>query len=189
MNLVRFILLAASIMAVAGCTRYERVVHYRPPLSSIAGAQSGTPFVGGPKGAGRQAQADNRIRIEHEDGRIELSSRNSLHLLTHIRSTLVAEEEELFTEQVLSEKTRNEFIERGYDPVEAFKELKRRERDVYALMARMPMAEFTPGLFLRNIGRNEFRLRIDPRGADKLAWKSVDMIVENGQWRLRWFSE
>jgi hypothetical protein len=183
------LLLAAA--CAAGCTRYERVVHYRPPLSGIPGAQSATPFVsqGRTTKPADTTNSDNRIRIEHEDGRVELISRNSLQLLTHLRATLVNDEEELFTEQVLSQRTRSEFIARGYDPAEAFKELKRRERDVYALLARMPMAEFTPGLLLQNVERNTFRLRVTGVGVNRLAWRSVDMIVEEGQWRLRWFGE
>jgi hypothetical protein len=56
-----------------------------------------------------------------------------------------------------------------------------------ALLARMPMGEFTPGLFLKPLERNTFRLQIPPRAAQGLNWTFVDMVVERGKWKLRWF--
>lgn len=185
LRLAAILLLAAT---VPGCARYERVVHYKPALANLPGAQSGMPVVIDPKRMPTSsADTEQRIRIERDDGEIELISRSAFHMLSHIHATLSADEEELFTEYVLSNRTKQEFIDRGWEPKEAFVELKRRERDVYALLARMPMGEYTPGLFLERLERNTFRLHVGNRGTENLAWKFVDIVVEQGQWRLRWF--
>jgi len=182
---VRLVLAMVCGWGLLGCERYERVVHYRPPLSGIPGAQSQTPFVS--KYRAGPAAGDGKIVIEHEDGTVELVSRNALQMLTHIRRLVAENEEELFTEQILSERTKQEFIERGYDPSEAFREIKRRENDLMALLARMPMGEFTPGLMLEKLGRNTFRLEVKGRAGEDLNWRFVDIVIEGGKWKLRWF--
>lgn len=174
--------------SLAGCEPYEKVVYYNPPMGRLPGAQTQTaPVRREPRLSSAQADDDGRIVIEHEDGTVELISRNALQMLTHIRRLVAEDEEALFTEQILSERTKQEFIERGYDPAEAFRELKRREDDLMKLLARMPMGEFTPGLFLEKIGPNTFRLALYGRAAEGLDWTFVDIVVEHGVWRLRWF--
>lgn len=182
----------ALLLAAAGCQRYEKIIEYNPPLANLPGAVTQTRPVGTKPGVDNNAD-NGKIVIEHEDGSIELISRNGLQMLTHIRRLVATrgddakEAEELFTEQILSNITKQEFLERGFDPAEAFKELQRRETDLMAMLARMPMGEFTPGLFLKPLGRNTFRLEVPPRIADGLKWKFVDIVVERGVWKLRWF--
>jgi len=55
------------------------------------------------------------------------------------------------------------------------------------LLAQMPMGEFTPGLYLKPMGRNIFRLELPPKISKGLNWTFVDMVVEFGKWKLRWF--
>jgi hypothetical protein len=178
------------MLSCVGC-RYERIVSYNPPLASLPGAVTQTAPVRNGQSVGSTGSAE--IIIEHEDGSIELVSRNALQLLTHIRRLIAAqgkevpEAQELFVEQLLSTRTKEEFIERGYDPAEAYIELRRRERDVMKLLARMPMGEFTPGLFLKPLERNAFRLAAPPRASEGLNWTFVDVVVERGVWKLRWF--
>ncbi len=189
MKCVLLMTIAATCIA-AGC-RYERVVSYNPPLASLPGAVTQTPPVRPGQQPGATGSAE--IVIEHEDGSIELISRNALQLLTHVRRLIgaqgkeIPEARDLFVEQILSEKTKQEFIDRGFDPAEAYLELRRRERDVLKLLSRMPMGEFTPGLFLKPLERNAFRLAAPPRTSEGLNWTFVDVVVERGVWKLRWF--
>lgn len=183
--MTRLVLLLVCVLA--GCKPYERVVSYDPPLAHLPGAQTQTPARAKPNPAVAGAPAGGRIVIEHEDGTVTLVSRNALQMLTHIRRLVAQDEEELFTQQILSERTKREFLERGFDPAEAFKEIKRREDDLLALLARMPMGEFTPGLYLETLGPNTFRLALYGKAAQDLNWTSVDIVIENGVWRLRWF--
>ncbi len=187
---VALVLGVVAAVALAGC-RYEREVSRRGLLSRVQGAQRG-----GDAPVRERRDSDGAfdevvdgpiptLRREDEAGNITLISNSARDVMAHVVTTLRDEEEELFLEQVLSKRTVEEFHERGFDPVWAYRELKRRERDVRQLYTLMPYGEFTPGLFLKTIGQNTFRLGVRPsRG---MSWTYVDVVVERGVWRLRWF--
>lgn len=176
-----------------GCT-YERVVS-REGLSSTLQRLSEAKQEGGGARV-EHATASNQVfhvpegklRVEDEEsGEVTLYAKRVKHLINHIITTLENDEPELFVEQVLSKITREEFEQRGLDPVLAFEELTRRRRDVYKLFGAMPMGEGTPGLFLEQIGTNMFRLKV-PRGRHPdLYWTGIDASFEGNNYRLRWF--
>ncbi len=93
----------------------------------------------------------------------------------------------MFIEQLLCERTKDEFYERGLDPGLAFDELVRRERDIGRLFYYMPMGEYTPGLHLTTIGRNTFRLKLPRANNESLYWLGIDVVFEKSNYRLRWF--
>ena len=184
----RLTFLLALVCAPIGCVEVTREPIGKPLLS---GLQSGGGFSsfrqldknGQPVNpAGLGTGADKRVIAE--DGSVTLRSPTISDLMRHMLETIVNEEEELFTDQLLSTVTAREFIERGFDPVEAFRELKRREKDVRALFRAIPIGEFTPGVMLRNVGPNMFRLGI--KGDPYLRWSYLDVVLEHGQYKLRW---
>ena len=124
-------------------------------------------------------------RVVDPDGTITLSSPTVSDLLRHILETIANEEEDIFTEQLLSKITKREFVDRGFDPVEAHREMTRRQDDIRALFRAMPAGEFTPGVFMRNVGSNTFRLAI--KGDPDLHWSFIDVVLERGNYKLRWF--
>jgi len=172
---------------LAGCT-YERVVSQSGLLSGLDGAQSQIPTK-------RQARAlpdflrtpDQGIRVENEDGTITLYSKSVRQLLAHLSTTIANGERELFIEQLLCQLTKDEFYDRGLDPSLAFDELVRRERDVGRLFYFMPMGEYTPGLYLKTIGRNTFRLKLGRANNESLHWIGIDVVFEDSNYKLRWF--
>lgn len=181
-------LVSICLMSIS-CVETTTREPVRKPL--LSGLQSGGGFSslrqtdseGNPVNpAGLGTGTDRRIIAE--DGTITLKSPTISDLMRHMLETLVNDEEELFTEQLLSTVTTREFIERGYDPAEAFRELQRREKDVRALFRAIPIGEFTPGVFLRNVGPNMFRLGI--KGDPDLRWSFIDVVLEKGQYKLRW---
>lgn len=182
--LIPLLLLA---MTAGGCT-YERIVSQSGLLTGLEGAESKIP----PK---RQARAlpnflrtpDEGIRVENEDGTITLYSKSVRQLMAHISSTIGNNERELFVEQLLSERTKDEFYERGLDPGLAFDELKRRERDIGRLFYYLPMGEYTPGVYLQTIGRNLFRLKLPRVTNESLYWIGMDVVFEDTNFKLRWF--
>lgn len=184
-ELARWAIVGAACLAMGACEPEERVISQHGLLTGLPGAESRTPTTAPRASANVGAPIEHRIRIEHEDGSVTLIANSAKDVLIHVVATLKDEEEELFVEQVLSEKTKQEFYDRGYDPVWAYRELKRRERDVRRLYSAMPFGEFTPGLRLQPLGRNEFRVKVPP-GKD-LPWSFLDVIIEHGQWKLRWF--
>lgn len=125
--------------------------------------------------------------IEHPDGSKTLQSKTGLQLMYHIQSTLMDDEKDLFVEQVLSEITRSEYRDRGLDPAEAFVRLKKHERDIAKLFSRMPLGENSPNVLMEPLGNNMFRVRVTGPAARDVRYRGFDMVLEGGNWRLRWF--
>jgi len=71
--------------------------------------------------------------------------------------------------------------------VDAFDELKQREREIAELFARMPLGEYTPQVIREKVGHNMFRVKVTGVGVRDLYWRGFDMVLEEGNWRLRWF--
>ena len=189
---------ATMMLAGTGC-QYE-IVHPKG-RSFLAGVPGATAGGGGEKPAGfglRAAATPSGLgspqseakqipfTIEHEDGSVTLILATGRHLLHHVYQTVLAGDEDLFVEQVLSKSTLEEFSERGVDPREAFRLLKRHEGEVAKLMNVMPAGEFTPGLFLKPLAPGVMRLEANSLQAQGLAWKGVDMEWDRNGWRLRW---
>lgn len=178
---------ALCLAALGGCT-YERVVSQSGLLTGLEGAQSKIP----PK---QQARAlpdflrtpEEGIRVEDEDGTVTLYTKSVRQLMAQISATIANGERELFVEQVLCQRTKDEFYERGLDPAMAFDELVKRERDIGRLFYYMPMGEYTPGLHLKTIGRNTFRLKLPRANNESLYWLGMDVVFEDRNFKLRWF--
>jgi hypothetical protein len=174
-------LLAAAVLAW-GCT-YEKDVNYRPFFTGIEGAKTATPATMDPSRQGMDptaAAADERIRIENKDGSVTLSSRNAQHLMRHILTTLEKGERDLFTAQVLSERTRGEYAARGLDPGGAFDMLGQHEKDIRELFRRMPLGEHSPNVIMDKLGDDLYRVRLTGKATDGLVWTSFDMALEGG---------
>lgn len=173
---------------LVGCQPYERVVARSSLLSGLEGSSSTIPE----KQIGRALPdflrtPDEGIRIEDEDGTVTLYAKSLRQLMAHITTTIQNGERELFVEQVLCDLSKNEFYERGLDPGLAFDELVKRQRSIFRLFYFIPMGEYTPGLFLENVGRNTFRLQISRARNPTLYWIGIDTVFERGNYRLRWF--
>jgi len=180
------------VVAGAGCQPEQKIVNYKPFMAGLEGVQTQTPAVVEQQKtpailAAESAPADGLIQ-ENPDGTKTVHSRSGLQLMSNIQRTLADNDAKLFAEQILSELTREEYLERGLDPTEAFKTLKPEEREIAKLFARMPLGEHSPNVTQEVIGRNIFRVRVtgqSMRGLEK--WTGFDMVLENGNWRLRWF--
>lgn len=172
--------------ALPGCVE-ERIVSYNPPLAGLPNAVTGQEPVLPPSRGGIQYIPDEKTLVEKPDGSKELLARAPRQLMRNIVITLDEDLPELFVRDVLSERTRQEFIQRGLNPLEAFTTLKAQREDIQALFDFMPAGELTPGLFLTTIGPNTFRLKLDGRPARTLPLIGFDMVFERGNFRLRWF--
>lgn len=187
---MRLIILLACVCVIASLSacKYERIVSQSGLLVGLDGAESKIP-------AKQQSRPlpdflrtpDEGIRIEEDDGTVTLYSKSVRQLMAHMITTIADGEKDLFIEQLLSTRTKDEFIERGLDPGIAFDELVRRQRDVGRLFYFMPMGEFTPGIDYRTIGPNVFRLKLPSRTREGLYWIGIDVIFEDYNYKLRWF--
>jgi hypothetical protein len=178
----------ACVSLLVGCQQERKVVKWNPMLGNVAGAQSGMPVV---RDYGEYSDPtkvpDNKIRVEDEQGKPLLLAKSGRHLMSHIYITLRDDEKELFTQQVLSERTRDEFRANGLDEGEAFDRLKARFEDIRMLFDLMPYAEYTPGVRSTRIDTRVQRVEIKGIAAQGLYWGGFDMVLEKGNWKLRWF--
>ncbi len=186
------LLIGACGVAAVNVSCQERIVNYKPFFSGIEGAQTQTPGVsdGSGRSALRKAGKDDDVSLVHQnkDGTVSLISKSGRQLMMHIQRTIAEDEAGQFTNQVLSEITRAEYHERGLDPVQAFEEVKKNQKEIAKLFNRMPLGEHSPNVMMDPIGRNMFRVRVtgqSKKGLEK--WTGFDMVFEKGNWRLRWF--
>ncbi len=179
--------LVVSLLALGGC-KYERVVSHKNLLSGVPGVESSTPSAARTHTKSAIfAVPEGGIRQVDEHGEVTLHSKSFTHLMSHITHAIQNEERELFTEQILSTVTRDEFVERGLDPGLAFDEIKLRERDVFRLFHFLPMGEYTPGTLVKPMGQRTFRIGIYGGDHPELRWVGIDAVFEDGNYRLRWF--
>jgi hypothetical protein len=167
---------------LGGCT-YERDVNYKPFFSGLEGAKTQTPATLDPErfaAAPSAPMADESIRTVSKDGKVTLVSRNAQHLMRHILMTLENGERDLFTAQVLSDRTRDEYLQRGLDPGGAFDTLSKRQDDIRELFRRMPIGEHSPNVLMDKLGTGLYRVRLTGRSARDLEWTSFDMSLEGG---------
>ncbi|MBL8761514.1 MAG: hypothetical protein JNL50_09450 [Phycisphaerae bacterium] len=165
----------------------ERMVSNHPMLGGLPGAETATPVTAPPGASSDPTAVAGQLRVVDEAGKATLVARAPRHLMKHIYNTVFDNEPLLFVEQVLSETTKDEYFARGVDVSEAFATLRERREDIHALFNAMPRGEQTPGLFIEPLGGGAQRLCVYGRAARGLRWNGFDMVMEKGNWKLRWF--
>lgn len=173
-----------------GCASYSREVSRSGFLTQYSDKNRNNPSSSAQKATYVDpifALPEGKIRVEDEEGNITLYAKSAKHVISHIIYALENNERELFVEQIMSKITIKEFEDRGLDPGIAFDELLNHRRDVYKTFHLMPRGEETPGLFLKPIGTNMFRLAASRSGRSNLLWIGVDISFEESNFKLRWF--
>ncbi len=122
------------------------------------------------------------LRVTDEDGGVTLVSTAPRHVVSHLRLLLAEGNRELLYDELLSERTKGVYIAQGRDPHEAVEFLFENKRDVLKLLARIPMGEFTPGMYLKPVGPSAFRMEVTSRG--DLVFTRLDIVWERGVCRL-----
>lgn len=181
------------VVPLAACEQEKRVIYSSSFLGGVPNAETRSPNVDLRHGSSQNKPAvDSRIVIVNPDGSKTLIARTPKHLMNHIVNTMRSQDEDaadLFVNQVLSQRTRDDYLSRGLDPKQAFETVRARQADVMALFQTMPMGEKTPGVFLQNAGDGVKRMMAEQRIAIDLKWKGIDMVFEKGNYRLVWFVE
>ncbi len=183
-------LLTAALALLLACAACEkRVVRYNPMLGGLPNVESGTPIVRGDRGyIDPTAVPEDKLVVEDPVTKKKtLTAKSGRHLMIHIYNTLKDNDKDTFVREVLSSQTKAECHARGVDPGETFEELKSRHDDIIALFNAMPAAEYTPGAITKPLGRKEQRVMLQGLAARDLAWTGIDMVMEQGNWKLRWF--
>ena len=183
-NILLSVALPIVVFAISGCVETTITQVNKPFFSGINNAGGLRNLQNASTNGGEQTQIKDP-RVINTDGTITLNSPTIRALLRHILETIANGEEDLFTDQLLSTITKREFTDRGFDPVEAHREMTLKKDDIRALFRAMPAGEFTPGVLMQNVGRDTFRLAI--KGDPGLRWSFIDVVLERGQYKLRWF--
>ncbi len=179
---------AAAILGA--CETETRVIRQDGMmLANLPGATGGgaTPGSATPRSQDVVGLPGGAPRETLDDGTVILRARTGRQLMGHVFTTLRDNEREIFVDQVLSARTRQEFYDRGLDPELAFDELKSRSEWIERLFQRMPQGEFTPGVLMQRQGDRVYRMTVTGMAAEGLRWTFMDMVMEDGSWRLRWF--
>ena len=175
------------ILLLGGCTSETRIL--TPPLMSrIPGATSAGDYERTTKPGEQQGVASSeKTLLEKPDGSKYMVAHNGRELMLNILKCFDDELPELFVRDVLCSVTRAEYAERGLDPVQAYHTLRPRKADIMLLFERIPGGEFTPGMLVKTVGRNMFRLELTGKFTSGLPYTGMDMMFENGNYKLRWF--
>lgn len=181
----------AAAAAVAGaCAPEEKVIRYKPFLTGIAGAQYAEK--GRPVNANegyidptRLAEGQKPV-VELADGSKVLIAKSVRQMMTHLETCLDNGEDGLLLDQVISEKTKQEYRGRGKDPREIVTMLKRHRKDIARLFARMPMGEYTPTVILDQPGDKMWVIRLTGAPAEGMKFTKVWARLEAGNWRFVW---
>ncbi len=178
--------LVACTLVIFACE--EKVVHYHPFLAGLPGAET-QAVTTGPRGEyfDPTIVPGNKIEETKEDGSKTLIAKTGQHLMVHIFNCVARDDAHTFVEQVLSERTRQEYYGRGLDPAQAFELLKERKAEMVRLFRAMPSGESTPGVISQGVGGGVRRFVVTGKSAQGLTWIGIDMVMEKGNWRLRWF--
>jgi hypothetical protein len=205
-------LLILSAAALFCCQTEQRVVGMKGGLSGLGRLPGGTaqlppeslggdPNVREP-GKGAQAGGDQWTRLlgkedpgepiegrplrrKLPDGGVILLSRSPRELIANLYETLQDNETQLIEEQIISAKTKRAYLAERKPASEAVAWLFKNRKDVEALIAAMPAGEQTPGVFMKPLGGNAFRLTMGA-GSEMLdvKFRTLDVVIEQGRFRL-----
>jgi hypothetical protein len=171
----------------AGCEK--RVVRYNPFLGGLPNSESTTPVIRGDMNyIDPTIVPEDKLVVEDPVTKKKtLTTRSGRHLMVHIYNAIKDKDKRTFVDQILSSQTKAECAARGVDPGDTFEEVMRRRDDAVALFNAMPNGEFTPGVYVRKLAAKSQRIELQGLAAQDLSWTGIDMVMESGNWKLRWF--
>lgn len=165
-----------------------KVVKYHPMLGGLPGSESNTPVVRADNYKDPTLVPPDKLVVEDPVTKKKtLTAKTGRHLMGHIYNALAQNDKDTFVDQILSSQTKQECAEKGVEPGACFDELLARKDDVVALFNAMPAGEFTPGVYVRSLGPKSERIEVQGLAAKDLTWTGMDIIMEKGNWKLRWF--
>jgi len=186
---------AVSVLAILApaCQRETRVVSTNPFLGRLPGAQTQLPIkdLGGrpaPSAPASDATSAPSLDLpKDQDGKRIVACRNGRQLLSAIQILVREDDADAFVTQALCQATRQEYLERGLDPKQAFDTIKARQKDLAQLAHALPLGEQTPGAFMAKVAPRTLRVELTGPMTRDMTWRGYDMVLEGATYRLRWF--
>ena len=179
---------ACALPLIAGCASEEKITHYKPFFTGLSGAEFNTA----PVDRSRQITPDPTYTpdggtvIEHPDGSRTLVCKSVRALMSHLERELDAENADIILQQLISKRTFEEFESRGESREAIIKFLQDHRRDIAMLFARMPMAERSPTVILRQPGGGVWVLHLTGAAAEDLRFTKLWVVMERGNWKFYW---
>ncbi len=188
----------ALALGLSGCAAQETVTHYKPFFSGLEGAE----FAGQrPVVSGRSAEALAGVStgqaisdestasgiIERPDGSREFVTTSVSHLTRHIEFLLDENSDQAdreLLEQLIDERTKDHYQSQGKPPEEYVRWLHKNRRDIARMLARMPMAERTPTVIVRQPGDNTWIIELTGQAARDVKFTQLWVRQYLGRWRL-----
>ena len=170
------------LLALGGCTE-TRVVHNHPMFGSLPGAQVNEE-VTMPKGYQAISLAPRTVVDPKDPTKKVVLASTGRQLMVSIYNALVKRDRETFTSYILSSHSHQALAEENSSGTMLFDELYERSDDVVELFNRLPMAEYTPGVYLEKVSATVFRVRLSGQAAKGLYYSGFDMELEQGTWHL-----
>jgi hypothetical protein len=171
-----------------GCQPEEKVLRYKPFLANVPGAQTRMPTVG-PKYEGFRdptAVPDDKVVRQNPDGSVTLVAKSIRQLMILVQKTLAEDRDDLLYEQVVSEEAKQQYRDKGKEPLEILAYLKEHRQDISTLFSRMPFGEQSPNVILDQPGNRTFHLKLTGLATKGSNFHHLWAIMEHGTWKLLW---
>jgi len=184
--------LSASLLfafLAASCAPEQTVVNYHPFLANLPDAKTAAGPVGSRFDNFRDptaASPDEKAVVENPDGTKTLRSSNVRQLMSQIVTSIQNDDLEDFYDQLVAERTKEEYRSRGQDPFAFVQFLREHEADIIEMFNRMPMAEHTPAVALTQPQRNTFRLVLTGLARNNVKFTEIWAVHDKGVFKLLW---
>lgn len=129
------------------------------------------------------AEQEGNLTVENEDGTITLNSPRPEHLIAHLRQHIVEGNADLIHDQLLAQAAKQAYADQGLDSHDAAHWLIANQRDVLLLLGRFAGGLSSPDVVSQSMG-NGFRLRLAPHLERSFRFTTLDIVYENGQFKL-----
>jgi hypothetical protein len=125
-----------------------------------------------------------RIRTDHEDGTVELQCVLPMHLVVNLLECLRRGEYKVIYEQLISQEQRSWYEaagDGGYAQYEAW--FQRNRKDIASMLNRMQAGKVY-GEVAVSTGTSRGTVALRPKVAYDFRLKALDIVREDGQWKL-----
>lgn len=182
-----YVVACIVIALLAACSTDEKVTRYKPFFTGLSGAEFNTDPVATGSGQSDPTTApDGRIVIDNPDGSRTLLCRSIRSMMTHMERELDEGNDAIIIEQLISKRTLEEYENRGESPAAIIEFLQKHRRDIAMMFARMPMAERSPTVILKQPGDGVWILQLTGAAAEDLRFTKLWAVMERGSWKFYW---
>lgn len=109
--------------------------------------------------------------------------------MAHVEALLDEDSDEAdkaLLEQLIDSTTKEHFRTQGKDPMDYVKKLHAERKNIAKTFARMPMAENSPTVIVRQPGNGIWVIELTGQAARSVKFTELWVRQDSGQWKLQW---